>query len=432
MAVVTNMTKRRGFPVSLRSMVSALAVVATCAGCSFGLTTGNAAPPAASVASAPGSGAITFTSPATQAAGGGHPGSVPSAAASGGGSCPQRVYDSMTEAQRVGQLFLVGMPSNAATATVGQAIATYHFGSVLLNKTSASVTTLAADTTGIQALATQSGTAGARFFVAANQEGGQVQHLSGAGFSSMPSALAQGQLGVGTLRGDAQNWGSQLRQAGVNLDLAPVMDVVPAANVATNAPIGQLQREFGSDPMVTGPHGAAFIKGMTAAGVATSAKHFPGLGLVRGNTDFSANVTDTQTTTDAPSVASFQSAIGAHVPMVMIALATYTQIDPGHLAIFSPAVISTLLRGKLGFTGVVISDDIGQAQQVISIPAGDRAVNFIEAGGDLITSQNLPPAELMASAVLARANSNAGFRALVKAATVKVLAAKSAYGLLPC
>jgi beta-N-acetylhexosaminidase len=268
--------------------------------------------------------------------------------------------------------------------------------------------------------------------VAANQEGGQVQHLSGAGFSSMPSALAQGQLGTGTLRGDAQYWGSQLRQAGVNLDLAPVMDVVPAANVATNAPIGELQREFGSDPAVTGPHGAAFIKGMTAAGVATSAKHFPGLGLVRGNTDFSANVTDAQTTTDAPSVTSFQSAIGAGVPMVMIALATYTQIDPSHLAIFSQAVISTLLRGKLGFTGVVISDDIGQAAQVLSIPAGDRAVKFIAAGGDLVTSQNLPPAEQMATAVLARANSDAGFRSLVKAATLKVLAAKSAYGLLSC
>jgi beta-N-acetylhexosaminidase len=415
-------------------MVSALAVLASCAGCSFGLTAGSAAPPTASVASVPPSGAITFTAPGRQpTATGGHASPSPGGApASGSGSCPQRLYSSMSEAQRVGQLFLVGMPTNAATATVAQAIAAYHFGSVLLNKTSASVTTLAGDTTGIQALATQPGTGGARFFIAANQEGGQVQHLSGPGFSSIPSALSQGQMATSTLRGEAEYWGRQLGQAGVNLDLAPVMDVVPAANVATNAPIGQLQREFGADPAVTGPHGAAFIQGMKAAGVATSAKHFPGLGLVRGNTDFSANVTDTMTTTDAPSVTSFKAAIGAGVPMVMIALATYTQIDPSHLAIFSQAVISSLLRGQLGFTGVVISDDIGQAQQVLSIPAGERAVDFIEAGGDLITSQNLPPAELMASAVLARANSDAAFHALVKAAALKVLAAKQSYGLLPC
>jgi beta-N-acetylhexosaminidase len=415
-------------------MASALAVVVSCAGCSFGLTTGNAAP-AASVASVPASGAITFSTPGQQPTGG-HagtsPGAAPGGAAPGGGSCAQRVYASMSEAQRVGQLFVVGMPTNAATATVAQAVAAYHFGSVLLNKTPASVTALAGDTAGIQALATRAGTGSVRFFVAANQEGGQIQHLSGPGFSAMPSALSQGLLGTSTLRGDAQLWGQQLKQAGVNLDLAPVMDVVPAANVATNEPIGQLQREFGPDATVTGPHGAAFIKGMAAAGVATSAKHFPGLGLVRGNTDFIANVTDTQTTTGSPSVASFQAAIGAGVPMVMIALATYAQIDPGHLAVFSTAVIGDLLRGKLGFTGVVISDDIGEAKAVISVPAGDRAVKFIEAGGDLITSQNLPPAELMATAVLARASSDAAFRALVKAAALKVLAAKQSYGLLPC
>jgi beta-N-acetylhexosaminidase len=428
------MTKRGGFPVPLRSLVSALAVVASCAGCSFGLAEGSAAPPTASIAAAPASGAITFTAPGQQpTATGGHATPSPGGAtASGSGSCPQRVYNSMTEAQRVGQLFLVGMPTNAATATVAQAIASYHFGSVLLNKTSASASTLASDTAGVQALATQAGTRSVRFFVAANQEGGEVQHLSGPGFSAIPSAVSQGQLGTSTLRGEAEYWGRQLSQAGVNLDLAPVMDVVPAANVATNAPIGQLKREFGSDPTVTGPHGAAFIQGMAAAGVATSAKHFPGLGLVRGNTDFSANVTDTMTTTDAPSVSSFKAAIGVGVPMVMIALATYTQIDPSHLAIFSQAVIGDLLRGKLGFTGVVISDDIGQAQQVLSIPAGDRAVDFIMAGGDLITSQNLPPAQLMAATVLARANSDPAFHALVKAAALKVLAAKQSYGLLPC
>jgi beta-N-acetylhexosaminidase len=415
-------------------MVGALALVASCAGCSFGLTEGSAAQPAASVASQPASGVITFTAPGQEPTGaGGHAASpAPGATAPGSRSCAQRVYDSMSEAQRVGQLFLVGMPTNGATATVAQAIATYHFGSVLLSKTSASLSTLASDTAGIQALATQSGTGSVRFFVAANQEGGQVQHLYGPGFSAMPSALSQGGLPAGTLRGEAEYWGRQLRQAGVNLDLAPVMDVVPAANVATNKPIGLLQREFGSDPAVTGPHGAAFIQGMSAAGVATSAKHFPGLGLVSGNTDFTADVTDTMTTTDAPSVSSFKAAIEAGVPMVMIALATYTQIDSGHLAIFSPAVIGDLLRGKLGFTGVVISDDIGQAAAVLAIPAGDRAVGFIEAGGDLITSQNLPPAELMASAMLARANSDAAFRSLVKAAALKVLAAKRSYGLLTC
>jgi beta-N-acetylhexosaminidase len=336
----------------------------------------------------------------------------------------------MTEAQRVGQLFLVSMPSNAPTAAVTQAVASYHFGSVLLSRTPASLATLAGDTAGTQALAGMN--AGVRFFIAANQEGGQVQHLYGPGFAVIPPALSQGTAPADTLRGEALYWGRQLKAAGVNLDLAPVMDVVPAASAATNAPIGKLQREFGSDPSVTGPHGAAFIQGMAAAGVATSAKHFPGLGLVRGNTDFAANVIDSSTTADAPSVSSFQTAVKASVPFVMIALATYTQIDAARMAIFSPAVIQGLLRGKLGFTGVVISDDVGQAVQVQGVPAGDRAESFLAAGGDMITSQSLGPAELMARAVLARAGSDAAFRAVVATAALKVLAAKQDYGLLPC
>ena len=406
-------------------MLGALAMAAACAGCGFGLTTGSAATPATAGAA---SGPVTLSAPAQAP--------PPSARASTGRgaqpgeSCPRRVYDSMTEAQRVGQLFLVSMPSNAPTAAVAQAIGSYHFGSVLLSRTAAPLATLASDTAGTQALAGKN--AGVRFFIAANQEGGQVQHLYGPGFAAMPPALSQGSVPAGTLRGEAVYWGRQLKAAGVNLDLAPVMDVVPAGSAATNAPIGKLQREFGPDPSVTGPHGAAFIQGMAAAGVATSAKHFPGLGLVRGNTDFAANVIDSSTTAGAPSVSSFQAAVKAGVPFVMIALATYTQIDAARMAVFSPAVIQGLLRGKLGFTGVVISDDIGQAVQVQGIPAGDRAESFLAAGGDMITSQSLGPAELMARAVLARASSDAPFRALVKAAALKVLAAKQGSGLLPC
>jgi beta-N-acetylhexosaminidase len=91
-----------------------------------------------------------------------------------------------------------------------------------------------------------------------------------------------------------------------------------------------------------------------------------------------------------------------------------------------------LLRGGLGFAGVIVSDDLGQAKAVQAIPAGQRALRFLAAGGDLITSQNLGPAEQMAAAVLARASSDAAFRATVGAAATRVLTAKQAAGLLPC
>jgi beta-N-acetylhexosaminidase len=365
--------------------------------------------------------------------GSGTPGASPAARpvrTSAAAACVTRVESTMTLAQRVGQLFLVGVPADVAGAATLAAVRDYHFGSVLLPQNSDGTAALAAAVASIQALA-PSATAGARFLVAANQEGGAVQQLTGTGFVPMPSALVQGTWSAGELRAQAATWGSDLHAAGVNLDLAPVMDVVPAATAAQNAPIGALDREFGASPAGNGAHGAAFIEGMARSGVAAVAKHFPGLGLVTGNTDFTSNVVDRQTTADNPDLGSFRAAIGADVPFVMVALATYTRIDPARLAVFSPAVMR-LLRSGLGFGGVIVSDDLGDAAAVASVPAGTRAISFLSAGGDLITSQSIAPAQDMAAAVLARASADAAFRAVVDGAARRVLAAKRALGLLPC
>lgn len=338
----------------------------------------------------------------------------------------------MSEAQRVGQLFLVGI-AGAPTADVAQAVRAYHFGSLMWQGNSAAG--VAADgrlTRAIQSLATSAATARVRFFIAVNQEGGQVQELKGPGFTAIPSALAQGQLSTAELQRQAAAWGRELRSAGVNLDLAPVMDVVPAATASQNAPIGALQREFGHTPQVTGSHGAAFIRGMKQAGVATTAKHFPGLGQVLGNTDFSSEVVDTATRPAGPYLKSFQTAIKAGVPFVMVALATYTRIDPHHMAAFSSLVIGGLLRQKLHFKGVVVSDDLGAAAAVAGMSSASRALDFLTAGGDLITSQSLPAAITMDKAVLARAASDASFRATVNSAVLRVLEAKQAAHLMTC
>jgi len=361
----------------------------------------------------------------------GSPAASPPAAA--GTSCADRVLARMSLAQRVGQLFVVGLAGSVLDSATAQAIRTYHFGSASFIATdTAGVAGVASVTRAVQSLSSAQATGGARFFVAANQEGGEVQALQGPGFSTMPSAVAQGMLPPAELRGLARTWGSELRAAGVNLNFAPVMDVVPAADTSQNAPIGQLMREFGPTPAVVGSHGVAFIRGMAQAGEATTAKHFPGLGRVRGNTDFSADVIDTVTTVDDPYLQTFQRAIDAGVPLVMVALATYTRIDPRHLAVFSPVVMRTMLRDRMHFGGVIISDDLGAAQAVASVPPGSRAVQFIGAGGDLVTSKYVGPAEAMARAVLARAQASRAFTGKIDAAAGYVLAAKQRYGLLPC
>jgi beta-N-acetylhexosaminidase len=338
----------------------------------------------------------------------------------------------MTTAQRAGQLFAVGIATSPGSE-VARAVTAYHFGSLLVGTTTtASLAEIRQVTAADQALASTAATARVRFFIAADQEGGEVQRLRGPGFAAIPSAVAQGELAPGTLKREAAGWGRELTQAGVNLDLAPVMDVVPPGTAGRNQPIGALRRDFGSDPQTVAAHGVAFLRGLRQAGVAATAKHFPGLGRVTGNTDLTAGVVDPVTAPGDPYLGSFQAAIDAGVPFVMVSLASYPRIDPRHLAVFSSRTMRTLLRTRMHFGGVIISDDMGAAAAVASLSPASRAISFLNAGGDMILSDSLPAAATMDAAVVAKMKRDPAFRSDVDSAVMRILAAKQAYGLLPC
>ena len=353
----------------------------------------------------------------------GSPDAVPTSHATG---CAERAYLRLTAAERVGQLFLVGIPVPGTGTPSTAVIKADHFGSVLfVGNTSGGAGQVRTLTDEMRKLAPP----GVGMFVAANQEGGQIQPLRGPGFDAIPPATVQGTMPPGTLRASAARWGRQLIRAGVNLNLAPVLDTVPSGTESTNAPIGALQREYGNTPAQVAGHGVAFIDGMRAAGVATTAKHFPGLGRVRGNTDFTADVVDTQTTTN--DLSAYQAAIDARVPFVMVALARYTKIDGRGLAAFSAAIVTGLLKDRMGFTGVIVSDDLGAAA-VAGLPPAERAEAFLDAGGDMLTEQSAGVAAQMAPAVLHKTATDKEFRARVANAVMKILAAKAEYGLLAC
>jgi len=347
-------------------------------------------------------------------------------------SCADVTLAGLTRAQVVGQLFMVGLPKDRLADATRAGIATEHFGSVAFTTQSAAgVAAIRALTDSIQALATDATTGGVGFLVAVNQEGGQIQGLSGPAFSQIPSALDQGGLTPSVLERRATRWGRELLEAGINVDLAPVADVVPPGTDAQNAPIGQLQREYGHDPATVASHVVAFVRGMTTAGVASTAKHFPGLGRVAGNTDFTGDVVDDVTTRDDPYLLPFSRAVRAGVPFVMVSLATYERIDPDHLAVFSPTVIDGMLRENMGFHGVVISDALG-ATAVATIPPGRRAIDFLAAGGDMIIVNQVKPAIEMAVALRERATADPAFESRARDAARRVLEAKDAVGLLPC
>jgi beta-N-acetylhexosaminidase len=336
----------------------------------------------------------------------------------------QRILQRMDEAERVGQLFMVGAASDGPNSDTTSAITTHHVGSVILTNTSSrSVDQIAAVSRQLQQEARTT-----RLFVATDQEGGQVQRLQGPGFDTIPDGRQQGEMSPQQLRTDARRWGGQLRAAGVNLDLAPVVDTVPDG--ANNPPIGDLNRQFGDNPAAVASHGTAFAQGMAEAGVDATIKHFPGLGRVAGNTDTTSGVTDSVTARHDPYLAPFVAGVQAGVPFVMVSTAIYSRIDPDHPAAFSPTVVTGMLRGDLHFKGVVISDDVGGAAQVAAFSPGTRAVDFIAAGGDVVLTVNAAQIPEMTAAVLARAKTDATFRAEVDAAALRVLTAKQASGLL--
>lgn len=343
-------------------------------------------------------------------------------------SCAAQVLSHLSLAQEVGQLFVEGVGRTPTQAELAD-ISRYHLGGALLAHNSyAGVAATSTVSRRLQAAATAGGVP---LWVSADQEGGFVQHLHGPGFSRMPTALTQGRLGPGTLRERASSWGSQLRRAGVNLNLAPVADTVSAELGGRNRPIGYYYREYGHVPSVVTSHVLAVRRGMQDAHVQTVVKHFPGLGRVRGNTDTRYGVTDHATTRHGRyALQPFRAAVHDGARVVMLSSARYAQIDPDHIGPFSPTIIRGMLRRDLDFSGVVMSDSL-TAVALSRVPVPRRAVDFLRAGGDVALVGESSALPSMVQAVLRLARTDPGFRLIVDAAALRVLETKRRQGLLP-
>jgi beta-N-acetylhexosaminidase len=332
----------------------------------------------------------------------------------------------MSRAEQVGQLLMIGTDVDAPSG-LGDTVARYHLGGVFLHgRSTQSATGLRA---GIAAL---QGRAGVPLLISLDQEGGQVQTLKGADFPRLPSALTLGSQPATVLRDTTSDSARRLAGVGVTVDLAPVADTVPAGLGEGNPPIGGFDRQFGSDPAKVAASIRTVVGASQDAGVLTVLKHFPGLGRVRANTDTSTGAVDATTTATDPYLQPFTAGIEAGSAGVMISSASYPRLDADHVAAFSPAVITDLLRRKLHFRGLVMSDDLGAAAAVADVPAGQRAVRFVAAGGDLVLTVKASDAAPMAEALMDRAEHDPAFAARVTDAATHVVQAKKRAGLLRC
>lgn len=346
-------------------------------------------------------------------------------------SCVDQTFAVMTPTQRVGQLIMVAMDTDPSEAT--QAISDAHVGGVFLLGGYPSAAEAASTISTAQAVAAKANPAGTKLLVALDQEGGAVRQIKGGVLDSLPNAQEQAAMTPADLETDVAKTAKVLADTGIDLDLAPVADVVPTSIGAANAPIGAFNRQYGATAEQATPGVLAFMKGLATAGVSATLKHFPGLGRISNNTDTSdTGITDSVTTPDDPSLGTFKAGIDAGAQAVMVSSAYYSKIDPQNQAMFSATIISTLLRNTLGFGGVVITDDVGAAKSVAAVPIADRATRFVDAGGDIVLTAVASDAVPMTGALLAKAQADPTFSTKVDAAVKRVLTLKDQHQLLLC
>jgi beta-N-acetylhexosaminidase len=328
--------------------------------------------------------------------------------------------------QRVGQLLMIGAPVDDPRSLT-EAVSTYHLGGVFLaGRSERRAAALRADIAALQ------GAAEVPLLVALDQEGGSVQTLKGPDFPLIPSASRLGSGPAAALRSRTADSATRLRGIGVSVNLAPVADTVPAAVGERNPPIGFFHRQYGSDPDQVAADIRTVVTTSQRTGVLTTVKHFPGLGRVLQNTDTSTGATDSTTSATDAYLRPFAAGIDAGTAAVMVSSATYPRLDRSAVAAFSAPVVTGLLREKLRFTGLVMSDDLGAAAAVRAVPAGERAVRFVRAGGDLVLTVRPQDARPMATALLAAAQRSPAFARRVTDAAAHVLAAKKKAGLRTC
>jgi beta-N-acetylhexosaminidase len=255
------------------------------------------------------------------------------------------------------------------------------------------------------------GPARGRALVMVDQEGGDIRTVDHVG----PPASQPLQGEPANVRRAARSAGRGLRSAGVNVNLAPVADVPGPRSVMAS-------RAFAGDPAGIGRRVQASVRGLGDARVAATAKHFPGLGDSAVNTDDAPATIPGGVSED---LVPFRAAVDAGVPLVMLSHALHPSLDGRAIASQSRAIVTGLLRERLGFDGVIVTDSM-EAQAVVSrSDVATAAERSIRAGADLVLMTGSASWNLVFPRLLARARSSPAFRERVRQSAARVLELKS-------
>lgn len=293
---------------------------------------------------------------------------------------------SATEARQLGPHFMVGYSSFPEAARLaGQGL----IGGIYVTRHNIRGRTVEALRAEIAALQDQRRAAGLPpLVVAADQEGGIVGHLAPP-LTKVPALATLTGLAPDDQQVKAEEFGRihgrELAGLGVNLNLAPVLDLKPPVRrnrLDFHTLIGQ--RAIATDPVVVGAIASAYVRGLEASGVGATLKHFPGIGRVRTDTHhFSANldtpVRELETTDWLP----FREVLSQSHSALMVGHVTLTAVDPDRAASHSKRVVEGIIRDKWKYQGVVMTDDLVMGA-IYQNDVCKAVVEAINAGVDLL------------------------------------------------
>lgn len=226
--------------------------------------------------------------------------------------------------------------------------------------------------------------------VTTDEEGGEIQRMANlVGNLPWPRTMAATRTPA-QVRTLARRVARRMRAAGITMDLAPVLDLSDSPGPNTTFPDGP--RSFSVRPAVATAYGLAFAQGLRDGGVIPVVKHFPGLGQAGANTDFGPAAVPPLPVLARRALRPFQAAIKQGLPAVMVGEASIPGLTHGLPATLSGHAITGLLRGQLGFHGLVLTDSLSTGaikRAGYSIP--QAAVRAIAAGADMVTFDSANP-----------------------------------------
>lgn len=332
----------------------------------------------------------------------------------------------LSTAARIGQILMVSVPGTAVTPAVSRALAQWKPAGIILfsgNITSASK--LKTFIWGLQHRSTLP------MLISVDQEGGVVARVR-VGLIPLPSEAYYGKLGsADRVFSDTRSQGRALKSLGINLNLAPVADVLDTPSSAIGS------RSFGPDPATDAALAAAAVRGYQAAGIGATAKHFLALGSARVNADYALPVVaDSRATLERRDMVPFRAVVSAGVDALMVTRVLLKAFDPATAAYASPIVVQGVIRTELGYRGLIMTDSL-LSNAVISGPGPvTAALAALAAGDDLLlfgsgAALNTAAIDGVIAALTQAVASGTVSKTRLDDATLHVLRLKARLGLLP-